>query len=244
MPRIYLTPSYSEFVPEIANRWNRFERSSDAYLTVVGVMLLLILLPIVTAGLGELENRISVILIGVATTLTMAASRAPRWAIHLSWIGSLVILLGSFFEFALDLSSFFGAALALLLFSMPVFILRRIGRHTAITATTIWGAIAAYLAIGMSFSMLYVAVFIGDSEAFTNIADRSLGNFNYFSFVTMTTLGYGDIAPIAALPRALVILETLLGQIYLVVVVARVVSLLGRSRTTPNPENAEGDPSA
>lgn len=206
-------------------------------------MLLLILLPIVTANLGAIENRISVVLIGVATTLTMAASKAPRWAIHLSWIGSMAILLGSFFDIDLEVNVFFGAALAVLLFSMPVVILRRVGRHTEITPTTMWGAIAAYLAIGMSFSMLYLAVFLGDSGAFTNIADKSLGNFNYFSFVTMTTLGYGDISPITDLPRALVILETLLGQIYLVVVVARVVSLLGRSRTTPSPQSNKGDSS-
>jgi hypothetical protein len=231
-------------VPEIANRWNRFERSSNAYLTVVGVMLLLILLPIITADLGVIEDRISVVLVGVATTLTMAASKAHRWAIHLSWIGALVILFGSFFDFDTDVSAFFGAALAGLLFSMPVVILRRIGRHTEVTSTTMWGAIAAYLAIGMSFSMLYLAVFLGDGGAFTNITDKSLGNFNYFSFVTMTTLGYGDIAPITDLPRGLVILETLLGQIYLVVVVARVVSLLGRTRATPRPKGTKSDSGA
>jgi hypothetical protein len=52
----------------------------------------------------------------------------------------------------------------------------------------------------------------------------------YFSFVTLATLGYGDIVPTTQLARNLAVLETIIGQVFLVVVVARVVTTLGRMR--------------
>jgi hypothetical protein len=125
-----------------------------------------------------------------------------------------------------------GVALGLMLISTPLVILRRIAKHRVITATTIWGVIAAYMAFGMAFSLMYAVVYVVDPASFPAITDSSLGNFNYFSFVTVTTLGYGDISPATDLPRALAVFETLIGQIYLVVVVARVVSLLGRPVST------------
>jgi uncharacterized membrane protein len=70
-----------------------------------------------------------------------------------------------------------------------------------------------------------------DPDAFEAVIEGGLGEFNYFSFVTMTTLGYGDITPVTDLARAVVVFQTIMGQIFLVVVVARVVSLLGTGRT-------------
>ena len=224
----------------IAGRWDRFERSSDAYLAVAGALMLLILVPILTADLGRFERVLSVILVGVATTIAMAASRANAWAVRLSWIAPIVILVTVLIPIeSVVITRALAVALIFMLLSTPWVILRRIGSHEQITATTMWGAIAAYLALGMAFSMLYTVMFQQDPTAFTNVNDESLGNFNYFSFVTMTTLGYGDITPIGDVARAAVIFQTLLGQIYLVVVVARVVSMLGRP-AKPNGPLVEG----
>ena len=88
----------------------------------------------------------------------------------------------------------------------------------------------------MAFSLLYLLIFQADPNAFTNVTDESLGNFNYYSFVTMTTLGYGDISPVAEPARAMAVLQTLIGQIYLVVVVARVVSMLGSPAKPESPK--------
>ena len=110
-------------------------------------------------------------------------------------------------------------------------IVRRIAKHEIITGTTMWGAIAAYLALGIAFSFIFATIHGLDPDAFNAVIDGGLGEFNYFSFVTMTTLGYGDITPVTDLARALVIFQTIMGQIFLVVVVARVVSLLGTGRT-------------
>lgn len=81
--------------------------------------------------------------------------------------------------------------------------------------------------------MFYAAANGFNSAAFPDIVGISLGDFNYFSFVTMTTLGYGDVTPATDIPRALAVLQVILGQILLVVVVARVVTLLGTERKHP-----------
>lgn len=193
------------------------------------MLILLILFPIAAA-----PNRGSVltaVIAGGAATLAMAASHAKPWAVRLSWLAWIVVVV----SFVLpgtqgDIETGASIIIGVLLISAPVVILRRIAKHETVTATTLWGAIAAYLSVGIAFSFVYAAVHGLDTDAFANVVG-GLGDFNYFSFVTMTTLGYGDIAPVSDLARALAILQTVLGQIFLVVVVARVVTLIGTSRT-------------
>jgi len=218
---------------EIARRWQRFEKSSDAYLTVTGMLLVLIVMPILTASNERFEGILTVVIVGATVTIAMAASNANRRAIRASWIASVLIVIAAIFPDTPEtIRVISGVALGLMLISTPLVILRRIAKHEVITATTIWGVVAAYMAFGMAFSLMYAVVYVVDPASFPAITDSSLGNFNYFSFVTVTTLGYGDITPATDLPRALAVFETLIGQIYLVVVVARVVSLLGRPVST------------
>jgi len=212
----------------ITHRWQRFEKSSDAYKAVTGMLLLLIVMPILVASNERVEGTVTAVIVGATVIISMAASNAHRNAIRASWLASLLIVIATLFDTPREVRNIAALVLAIMLIATPLVILRRIARHEVITATTIWGAVAAYMAFGMAFSLMYAATYAFDAAAFPAIADNSLGNFNYFSFVTMTTLGYGDIAPATDLPRAMVVFETLIGQIYLVVVVARVVSLLGR----------------
>ena len=217
----------------ITRRWERFERSSDAYLAVVVMLLILIVVPILTVGSETFQRISTAAVVGLTVTLSMAASKAHRWAIRASWIASLMIVAAIVFpESPKELAVVSGIALGILMIATPSVIIRRIARHETITATTMWGAIAAYLAVGMAFSLMYAAVYVADPSSFPTISDGRLGDFNYFSYVTMTTLGYGDIAPASDLTRAMAVVHTLVGQIFLVVIVARVVSLLGRTRYT------------
>lgn len=213
---------------ENSDRWRRFERSSDAYLLTTLILLLLIVAPILTSDFPYLESVLTAILVGAVVTLSMASSNAPRWAIRASWISSILVLASVLFDTATEVRVVGVVVLAALLIASPIVILRRVGAHREVTATTIWGAISAYLAFGMAFSLMYAAIVSVDPAAFNNMTAGGLGDPNYFSFVTMTTLGYGDIAPVEDLPRALVVFQTLIGQIYLIVVVARVVSMLGK----------------
>lgn len=221
---------------DIQSRWQRFERSSDAYLAVTLMLLLLIVVPIVAPA--NVDGAVlTAVIAGGAATLALAASHANKWAVRAALVAWLLVDLSFLLPGEQQiLVSGAGVVLGVLLVSAPVVILRRIARHQVVTATTLWGAIAAYLSMGIAFSFMYVTVFNLDPQAFINVIDGTVGEFNYFSFVTMTTLGYGDITPVSDVTRALVVFQTVIGQIFLVVVVARVVSLLGTGKRLRSPE--------
>jgi hypothetical protein len=103
-----------------------------------------------------------------------------------------------------------------------------IGRH--VEADTIYGALSVYLMLGLTWTMAYVLTQYLAPGSFTvagaaegvNLSGRDL---LYFSYVTLTTLGYGDITPVSAPARALVVLEALTGVLYLAVLIARLIAI-------------------
>lgn len=223
--------------------WRRFEHSSDAYLAVTAMLILLIIAPIAVSGFPEVERSLTAALAGLTVGLSMAASNARRWLIYLALLASGTVMTATLVpDVGSTVLAFAVLVLGLLMVITPAVILNRIARHEHITATTLWGAVSAYLSIGLAFSLLYTAANGFDPAAFPDVRGTSLGDFNYFSFVTMTTLGFGDVTPATDVPRALAVLQTILGQIFLVVVVARVVSLLGSERKRPLVVTAKQDP--
>jgi hypothetical protein len=98
-----------------------------------------------------------------------------------------------------------------------------------VTLDRISGAVALYLLVGLVCAVVFQLISLSVPEAFSGIphdevrTDRSI--WIYFSFVTLTTVGYGDIVPIARAARALANLEALIGQLYPAIVLARLVSL-------------------
>jgi hypothetical protein len=91
--------------------------------------------------------------------------------------------------------------------------------------------VATYLVLGLMWAMLYLLVGYLEPNAFTlpssAAAGKQLDSFNalYFSFVTLTTMGYGDISPAAPVTRMLAVLEAVTGVLYLSVLIARLVTL-------------------
>jgi Ion channel len=80
--------------------------------------------------------------------------------------------------------------------------------------------------IGLLFAFLYLAVDeLRDAPFFAQPGQHDQGEFLYFSFVALTTLGFGDLSPSEGLPQALTVLEALIGSIFLVTLVARLVTL-------------------
>jgi hypothetical protein len=94
--------------------------------------------------------------------------------------------------------------------------------------------------LGLVFAFIYLAIGSASPEAFANQSDPSGAKggatFLYFSFMTLTTVGFGDVYPVGRLARALVVLEALLGQMFLVTTVARLVALF--SAHGPEPPRA------
>ena len=122
--------------------------------------------------------------------------------------------------------------------TLPVTI-SRVLRHRRITHETILGAICAYVLIGLLFAFLYLAVNeLRGEPFFAQPGEHAQGEYMYFSFVALTTLGFGDLSPAVGLPQALTVLEALIGQIVLVTLVARLVTLWVRQGRDDDPDAA------
>ena len=93
---------------------------------------------------------------------------------------------------------------------------------------SVYGAICIYLLLGLLFSFAYsAAARLGSGSFFVQGTDGTPAIRLYFSYITMATVGYGDYSPAADFGRTLAVLEGLLGQLYLVTIVALLVSRVG-----------------
>ncbi len=113
-------------------------------------------------------------------------------------------------------------------------ILGYVFRARRVTSEILFGALSVYLLIGVTFALVFTTVearhpgslsLPASTFAVGQADPRPFATISYFSFVTMTTLGYGDIGPLTPATRSLVTLEALLGQLFLAVLMARLVAL-------------------
>ncbi len=140
----------------------------------------------------------------------------------LALVASLVSLL---FDRGSDGTGAFFALNVLMVAGAPIAIGRALWRRPTVDVHTVLGAVCIYVLVGMLFAFLYGAVaYLGSTPFFVQTNDPSSADFLYFSFITLTTVGYGDYTAAGGLGRAVASIEALLGQIYLVTVVATIVS--------------------
>lgn len=115
-----------------------------------------------------------------------------------------------------------------------------------INMNRICGGVCVFILIGLCFSLVHMMVAAGDSKAYRDNFDPS-SNFGdslsheyrypvfvYFSFCTLSTVGYGDIVPVSRLARSCAMLESVTGQLYLAILVARLVGLHIAGTTSKN----------
>jgi hypothetical protein len=158
-----------------------------------------------TSGLGRAAALLSVLLVAVG--ITVAAAQILSGGDTLT--GATAILN------------------ALLLVTVGVVIAVGVFDQRTVNRQSVLGAICIYLLIGMDFTFVYgAAAALGSGDFFAEGTDGTPSLRLYFSYVTLTTVGYGDYTPAGDLGHTLAIVEALLGQLYLVTVVAVIVSRL------------------
>jgi len=125
---------------------------------------------------------------------------------------------------------YFGSFAALFGFLMVaiVFALKQVVLGTDISLNRLVGALCVYLLLGTIWALAYSLVDLVSPGAFAGMAIQSEPGWDsdwlYFSFVTMTTLGYGDISPVSSTARALAYTQAIFGQFYIAILVAGLVS--------------------
>jgi ion channel len=182
--------------------------------TVLRGMLALILL----ASLYLLAYQLLELLIGIVLVIPILMA---NW-----WSGLL----------PLHWSVYAGSAFCIVfLFYISIFIFRFIFETEQITLNMIFAGICLYLYIGLIWTFIYLVTEVSRPGSFSfatelpadpeGLVDSLRSNFSYFSYVTLTALGYGDVTPLTRFARSWAILEALTGQFYLAVVVARLIGL-------------------
>jgi hypothetical protein len=172
---------------------------------------------------------VSVTWLGLTVLLAFRTSQVPRrllnavrLAVALTVLAALGVALGGG-------DQAYGAIVilaSLLVLASPVAIGWRILHHTRVTTQTVLGALCIYVLIGLVFANAdYGVQLVSGSSFFAQSGHHGPADFAYFSYITMATVGYGDLTPAAGLPRTNAVLEALVGQIFLVVLVARLVGM-------------------
>ena len=108
-------------------------------------------------------------------------------------------------------------------------LLVQVFREGEVTSARVQGAVAVYLLLAMTWAFAYAVIATLDVNAFqetvtVNPTEVDHHRYTYFSFVTLTTLGLTDILPMSPLGRLLAILESIVGQLFPVILIARLVS--------------------
>jgi hypothetical protein len=111
-------------------------------------------------------------------------------------------------------------------------LLRYVFDREVLTTDRLWGAAATYLMIGVLWSFLYAIVDRSGTQSFAvrgSSESLQLIDLLYYSFSTLTTTGYGDIVPLTRLARVASILEGIVGQLFLAILIARLVGVYPRA---------------
>ncbi|MGH2637457.1 MAG: potassium channel family protein [Actinomycetota bacterium] len=207
-------------------------RAPDSY----GLLLVLILASLIAAASSgrPIGQAVTVVLQGGTLLYALWTARAGRRVVRVAVVLVPAIVLAAAVltggesdtaDAVVPVTSAVLTAAAILL------IVRRVGAHPRVDAAAILGALCTYLLIGMFFSAVFGSVSEFQNAAFfAQEASAASVDLLYFSFVTMTTVGYGDLTAATNLGRMLAVTEALIGQLYLVTVVALVIGNIGRER--------------
>ena len=210
------------------------ERLSDPLLTALTVMmalLLFVIAPLQASGVTAAHY------FGILFALVLAAAvffvSGSPWAVTATALAIILSIVTSFLrarhpsivDVYLEAASWLIAGLALI-----VVVTRAVFAPGRITFHRIIGAILLYLDVGLIFAALYGFLALAKPDAFAGLPpmhdNLAVGtNVIYFSFVTLTSVGYGDITPVHPLARSLANIEAIIGQLYPATLLARLVTL-------------------
>jgi hypothetical protein len=200
-----------------------------------GIVLLLILATIVAVslGAGTVGQFISVCLSGFTLLFVLHTSDARRRTFRAALVIVAIAVAGAaigLLSGAEHASTAAGLVGLLLAFAAPVIILRRILSSPTITVRLVLGALAIYLLVGLTYAYLYPVISaVTGQPFFVQTSTPGPIDYIYFSYVTLTTVGYGDFTASTSVGRMIAVSEALTGQLYLVSAVALLVGNIGRT---------------
>jgi hypothetical protein len=210
-------------------------KQDNFYYMFVGLLALLLLAPVIAhifpaaSGLIIQIALMTVMVIGVWSL--QADNKLFITGIILAATG-VILSLANYFQDSKILSLITLSVLLVFCILSAIEAMKQILFSGKIDANKLVGSICIYLLLGIIWSLFYIFIAYFSSDAFTGLAITTESNtpweleLIYYSFVTLTTLGYGDINPVSGYARSLAYLEAVCGQFYIAILVASLVSSL------------------
>lgn len=217
-----------------------------------GLLLLLLTSSYIAGGLGPwwVERLVAGALELAALTLTVLATgvirdRRAQAALAAGGLGAFGAVSGASDQgLMFGIASLVGAAVFAVMF---VAVMTRVLQQRAVTIQTLFGAVCAYELLGFLFAGVYGGFGgLASRPFFGEPVNRS--TYSYFSYVTLTTAGFGDYTAKGDLARRFVAIEAVVGQVFIATTLARLVALFkgpsrdGREPATGAPEGGRGGP--
>ena len=193
------------------------------------VVLLLFELPRHSSSTTGSEVAVT-LLTGLTLILALLVSGVSRPVLSFALLTAAVFVAWALISFFTEADSvgFLRWFWFLLVMTTPFVVVRRLVAHPAVTGQTLMGAASVYLLIAVAFMFLSLGLDSIQSQDFFGHSEPTTG-FMYFTLVTVTSLGYGDLAPATQEARAVAAVGVVVGQVYLVFIVARMVALYTRT---------------
>jgi Ion channel len=215
--------------PPLQARWQlRAERARDAF----GLVLILVLTTYVLASVVSNKGWAAVLLTVstsatsiVALTSSHARPKVVRRAVLVAGLAIALAMASATFggRLCLNVASFL--EILLLAIAMAA-VLQRVLTSDTVSSRTILGAISVYTSLGILFTWAYGLIDrIEGGGFFGEVAQEKGSDFLFFSYTTLTTTGYGDLVPVGQVGRMVSGFEMMLGQVFLVTLVAGLVTL-------------------
>lgn len=198
---------------------------NNFFFLLIGLLCLLLLAPIAS---GRFSN-----IVALAFTATLVVSvwslARTRWAYYAGWVLAGASVLISAIEYGTEFPTLLivstGVTFAFCMLTM-IIALREVVFARGVDANRLAGAVSVYLLMGLNWAIVFSFLALADPGAFSGLqisSERSFLHLLYYSFVTLTTLGYGDISPVSPVARALAYLEAISGVMYVAILVASLV---------------------
>ena len=210
---------------------------------LAGVVILLLLFPVLELVLPDLDDAVYdllftglfLVLMFTAVLFLSQSRKALITAALLATPPTVMILVRQFDE-GIASEIIFDLTAAVFIFYLAGVAVKAVYNDPRVSIETILAALCIYLLIGVAWSLLYSMIEAARPNSFSILGGVQSSELmrvgvegsrqpNYFSFVTMSTLGYGDIVPVSPAARMLSAFQAIVGQFYLAVLVARLVGL-------------------
>jgi hypothetical protein len=215
--------------PSHETRLQFVQRIGDAYGLVLVLVLTTFVVTMTLPPQGWAGRVTAVAIAGLTAVIALTSSDVRPGRVRLAFAAALAAVLAAALARPLSSDALLGIAFvvdSLLLAVAAITILRRVVLTAQVDFRTILGAISVFTLLGLLFGFLFLALGrLVAGDVFAGVAHAQSRDYLFFSYTTLTTTGYGNLVPAGNIGQILSVFEMLTGQVFLVTLVAGLVSL-------------------